>query len=80
VQGIGFRWYVRERAQRLDVAGWVKNLDGGEVEIVASGPDTVMSDFLAAVREGPPGAMVRDIVPLAPVSAAHLPRPFAIVR
>jgi hypothetical protein len=39
-----------------------------------------MSVFLAAVREGPPGAKIRDVVQLAPVSAADLPHPFAIVR
>jgi acylphosphatase len=80
VQGVGFRWYVRERAQRLDVAGWVRNLDGGVVEIAAAGPEGVISDFLAAIRRGPPGATVRDVVQLAPVSAAGLPRPFTIVR
>jgi acylphosphatase len=80
VQGIGFRWFVRERALALQLSGWVRNLETGTVEIAASGPDDVVREFLAAVREGPPGAHVRQVVPLAPVPDHDFPDPFAIVR
>jgi len=39
VQGIGFRSHVRDKAIKLNVNGWVKNLDDGSVEAVFSGDD-----------------------------------------
>ncbi len=80
VQGIGFRWFVRETALALQLTGWVRNLETGAVEIAASGPDDVVREFLAAVHEGPPGAHVRQVVPLVPVADHDLPDPFTIVR
>ena len=80
VQGIGFRWFVRERATALDLAGWVRNLEDGGVEVAASGPDAAISQFVAAVQEGPPGALVRQVVQLPSVAEALLTKPFAIIR
>ena len=37
VQGVGFRWFVKEVARGLDLAGWVKNRADGGVEVVAEG-------------------------------------------
>lgn len=39
VQGIGFRAHVKDKAIKLNVKGWVKNLDDGSVEAVFSGDD-----------------------------------------
>jgi len=80
VQGIGFRWFVREQARTRNLAGWVRNLDSGGVEIAAAGPDPAMSAFLAAVNQGPPGALVRHVVKLSPVQDSDLPNPFTIIR
>ena len=38
VQGVGFRWFIVERAEELDLAGWVRNKADGKVEIAAAGP------------------------------------------
>ena len=43
VQGIGFRSHVRDKAVKLNITGWVKNLDDGSVEAVFSGNDSNMS-------------------------------------
>ena len=80
VQGVGFRWFVRERAQALQLAGWVRNLDNGVVEVAASGPESALSALLAAVREGPPGAQVQDVTRRQPALDAEYPRPFSIRR
>jgi acylphosphatase len=84
VQGVGFRWFVRERADALGLAGWVKNRSDGSVELLVSGDAAASEQFLAAVRRGPPHARVEAIEPIttppAKSHAEHLPRPFAVVR
>jgi acylphosphatase len=48
VQGIGFRWSVKSLAREFDVAGWVKNLPDGRVELLAQGDEA--DEFLEAIR------------------------------
>jgi acylphosphatase len=80
VQGVGFRWFVREQARRWGVRGWVRNRPDGSVEIAASGPAESLDGLLAAVKRGPEGAAVSD-VRAGDVAPAHeLPEPFSILR
>jgi acylphosphatase len=78
VQGVGFRWFVRDRAVRLDLAGWVCNVEGDGVEIAASGDSAALDDLVAAVQQGPPGARVTSVVELPGLPSASLTRPFSI--
>jgi acylphosphatase len=50
VQGVGFRYTVREIAHELGVLGWVKNLRDGRVEVVAEGTEEILADFLGRIR------------------------------
>ena len=50
VQGIGFRYTVREIADSLAVCGWVKNLDDGRVEVTAEADEEVLHKFIAQVN------------------------------
>jgi len=61
VQGVGFRWFVTERARSLDVKGFVRNLPDGSVEIEAEGDPRALDRLLEAVRRGPPAASVADV-------------------
>ena len=63
VQGVGFRYFVREAARRHGVAGDVRNLSDGRVEVRASGGN--LDQFLAEVRQGPPGSRVDHVETLA---------------
>jgi acylphosphatase len=49
VQGVGFRYTAQHLAAGYAVAGWVRNLPGGEVELVAEGEADEVERFLAAV-------------------------------
>ena len=80
VQGVGFRWFVREEARRLGLSGWVRNRDDGSVELVASGPSDALSAIRDAVRRGPPGAVVSQVRELPGEGPDPLPAPFTILR
>ena len=51
VQGVGFRYTARRAAAGFDVAGYVRNLPDGRVELVAAGDEEEVDGFLEAVRE-----------------------------
>ena len=68
VQGIGYRWFVRERAEALGLGGWVRNNPDGTVEGEAEGDGAALERFGASLREGPPHARV-DGVDSRPVAA-----------
>ena len=79
VQGVGFRWFVREAARSLDLAGWVMNRRDGGVEVEAEGTPEAIQSLRGVLNDGPEGARV-EVVELAPPSDSRLERPFTIVR
>jgi acylphosphatase len=80
VQGVGFRWYVVDKARELRLAGWVKNRGDGNVEIAAAGEADALASLEEAVTMGPPGARVEEVRRLSVVAADSLQSPFGIVR
>lgn len=61
VQGVSFRAWTREQAERLGVAGWVRNKPDGSVEAVISGSDDAVSALIGALHNGPMMAKVDDL-------------------
>jgi acylphosphatase len=51
VQGVGFRYTVRNIALQYDVAGYVRNLPDGRVELVMEGPQGDCGGLLESVKE-----------------------------
>jgi acylphosphatase len=80
VQGVGFRWFVREAARRADLAGWVRNLPDGSVEVRAAGSEQSLGYLLSAVRRGPERARVDEITQAPIEDEAALERPFKVLR
>lgn len=80
VQGVGFRWFVREAARRRGVAGWVRNRSDGTVELEVSGNEASLRELIAVLREGPPGARVDDVREETAAETDQLPLPFTIIR
>lgn len=61
VQGVGFRFSAYDEAKDLALAGWVRNLAGGEVEIVAEGKQEGLRILAAWAHLGPPSAHVTEV-------------------
>lgn len=80
VQGVGFRWFVREEARRLGLSGWVGNRPDGSVELAASGPAAALADLRRAVADGPPAARVDELVELPVTEVGEMPFPFSVRR
>jgi acylphosphatase len=59
VQGVGFRYYTRQIGRRLGLAGWVRNLADGSVEVWAQGEESAIAEFEDFLRRGPGAAVVR---------------------
>jgi len=60
VQGVGFRFTAANAARSLALAGWVKNLPKGEVEVVCEGEKNVIKKFILKIASGPLGGYVQD--------------------
>jgi acylphosphatase len=61
VQGVNFRYYTMKEAERVGVAGWVRNLPDGRVEAVFEGPRTAVEELCTWIRHGPPWARVDNL-------------------
>lgn len=62
VQGVGFRWFVHREASELNLQGWVRNTEDGDVEVLASGDEDDLSDLRASLNRGPRGSRVDRII------------------
>ena len=58
VQGVGYRAFVEQMAQELEVEGWVRNRADGSVEILVAGDAAAVEEMIEACRHGPPSARV----------------------
>lgn len=61
VQGVGFRYSVRERARQRGLSGWVGNRLDGSVEAVFEGAEDAVEALVGYMRDGPRGADVDDV-------------------
>jgi acylphosphatase len=60
VQGVGYRYFVQEKAIEMGIKGYVRNLPGGEVEIDAEGERSIMEIFILTCKEGPTLSQISD--------------------
>ena len=61
VQGVGFRFFVQRQADAHGLNGWVRNLAGGSVEVLAEGPQRSLDALLGDLRSGPRMAIVERV-------------------
>jgi len=65
VQGVWFRAWTAEEANRRGLGGWVRNCHDGTVEAAFAGPADQVDDMIRACHRGPPYARVDkvDVMP-----------------
>ena len=62
VQGVGFRQFAKINALKLELTGWVKNLNDNRVEAVFCGSKERIDQMIPICRKGPFLSEVRDVV------------------
>ena len=61
VQGVGFRYFVCTKASRLGLAGFVRNVSDGRVEIEVEGDRSLIEELIKFLKVGPRAAHVADV-------------------
>lgn len=61
VQGVFFRVSTRDQAHQLGLKGWVRNCVDGNVELVACGAESALSELQQWLHQGPPMARVDQV-------------------
>ena len=80
VQGVGFRWFVRERARALGLTGWVRNRDDGSVEVLAQGDERSLRQLRSLLGMGPSGASVSAVEDQQGEPGTAPMNPFGVLR
>lgn len=62
VQGVGFRWFVHREATELNLRGWVRNTESGEVEVLASGDPEDLAELRTELHKGSRGSRVDKVI------------------
>jgi len=61
VQGVGFRYFIQDEAERLHLSGFVRNLRDSRVEVYAIGSAENLARLRTIIERGPRGAMVQHV-------------------
>jgi acylphosphatase len=61
VQGVYYRQSARTKALSLGITGWVQNLPGQSVQIIATGRSGQLNEFMEWCKKGPPAAKVNQV-------------------
>jgi acylphosphatase len=59
VQGVFFREFIKENAEKLNVRGFARNLEDGRVEVFAEGNDADVEKMIEICKHGPKQAQIK---------------------
>ncbi|HUW43461.1 MAG TPA: acylphosphatase [Bacillota bacterium] len=62
VQGVFFRSFVKENAERYDVKGFIRNLEDGRIEIFLEGNPDNVNKVMELVKKGPKHSQIRKVM------------------
>ncbi|MFC1666113.1 acylphosphatase [Nanoarchaeota archaeon] len=61
VQGVFFRRFIKENAEKLNVKGFTRNLEDGRVEVFLEGNVDEVKKMIELCKKGPKHAQIRDV-------------------
>jgi acylphosphatase len=61
VQGVFFREFVKENAEKYNLKGFVRNLENGKVEVFLEGNQEDINKMIELCKKGPKHAMIRNV-------------------
>ena len=61
VQGIFFRQFIKENAEKLNIKGFVRNLEDGRAEVFAEGSIDDLKKIIELCKKGPRHAQIRNV-------------------
>lgn len=61
VQGVGYRYFVRDNARKLGLKGYVRNTEDGNVEVVFQGDEKTIEQMVEICKKGPMLSEVKQI-------------------
>lgn len=62
VQGVGYRFWSKRLATSLNVAGYVRNMPDGSVELVVCGSENLLTVMFNACKKGPAQSVVKYVL------------------
>jgi len=62
VQGMFFRKFVKEEADKLGLKGHVRNLDNGQVEVIAEGENVQVNELMKICKQGAPHSAIKAMI------------------
>jgi len=62
VQGVGYRYFCRKKADEYQISGYAKNLVNGDVELEVEGEKNMIEDFIKELKIGPFNSAVKKIL------------------
>ena len=62
VQGVGFRYWLYEKAIKKNIHGWVKNTIQGQVEVILIGNDEDVNELIKQCGKGPHSSNVTQVI------------------
>lgn len=61
IQGVFFRVFIKDKADELDLVGWVRNEADGTVQMVAQGEEENLKKLIGYCKEGPRFAKIDKV-------------------
>lgn len=61
VQGVFFRLFIKENAERYNVKGFIRNLEDGRVEVFLEGNSDEVDKMIELCKKGPKHSMIRSV-------------------
>jgi acylphosphatase len=62
VQGVFFRQFVKEHADKLKLTGYVRNLESGQLEVIAEGEGESIERLSNLIKQGNEHSQIRNVI------------------